>query len=84
MMTIRIRAVDEALELRRHAFDRPTRLDVRVEEVAGDQDEVDLLREGEVDGRLEGRELPLALRGGLLAEVLVPRAEMHVRGVEES
>ena len=64
----------QALELGRHALDRAPRLDVRVEQVAGDQEEVDLLGEREVDGRLERGELPLALGGRLLAEIVVSRA----------
>ena len=56
----------EALQLGGDALDRAARLDVGVEQVAGDQEEVDLLGQGEVDGRLEGRELALALGGRLL------------------
>ena len=40
-------------------------------------------REGEVDGRLEGGELALPLGRGLLTEVVVACAEMHVRRVDE-
>ena len=83
MMTVRILAVDEALELGGDALHRAARLDVAVEQVAGDEEQVDLLGEGQVDGRHEGRELALALRGGLLAEVVVARAEMDVRGVDD-
>ena len=78
-----MRASAEPLELRGDALDRAARLDVRVEQVAGDQEEVDLLRDGEVDGRLERRELPLALGGRLLAEIVVTRAEVDVRGVDD-
>ena len=45
--------------------------------------EVDLLREGEVDGRDERRELTLALGRSLLAKVVVSRAEMDVSGVDD-
>ena len=75
--------LDEALELRRHALHRSPRLDVGVEQVAGDQDEVDLLGEGEVDRRHERGELALALGGGLLTEVVVARAEVDVGGVDD-
>ena len=75
--------VDEALELGGDALDRSARLDVAVEQVAGDQEQVDLLGEGEVDGRHEGGELALPLGGGLLTEVVVASAEMDVRGVDD-
>ena len=75
--------VGQALQLGRDALDGAARLDVRVEQVAGDQEEVDLLGEGEVDGGLERRELALPLGGGLLAEIVVTRAEMDVCGVDE-
>ena len=83
MMTVRMRAIDEALELAGDALDRATRLDVGVEEVAGDQEEVDLLGEGQVDGRAERGELAIPLGGGLDPEVVVTRAEMDVRGVDD-
>ncbi len=75
--------VSQACQLRGDALDRAARLDVRVEQVAGDQEEVDLLGDGEVDGRLEGGELSLALRCGLLTEIVVSRAEVDVRGVDD-
>ena len=75
--------VGQALELGGDALDRAARLDVAVEQVAGDEEQVDLLGEGEVDGRHEGRELALALGRGLLTEVVVARAEMDVRGVDD-
>ena len=74
----------EPLELRRDALDRATRLDVAVEQVAGDQDEIDLLGQRQVDGGGEGGELALALGAGLLTEVVVARAEMDVRGVDDA
>ena len=83
MMTVRILRLGEPLELGGDALDRAARLDVRVEQVAGDQEQVDLLGQGEVDRRLERRELALALGGRLLAEIVVPRAEMDVRGVDD-
>ena len=73
----------EPLQLGGDALDGAARLDVRVEQVAGDQEEVDLLGEGQVDGGLEGGELALALGGRLLAEVVVTRAEMDVCGVDD-
>ena len=73
----------QALEFGGDALDRAARLDVRVEQVAGDQEEVDLLGQGKVDGRLEGRELALALGGRLLSEIVVSRTEMDVRGVDD-
>ena len=82
-MTIRIRASTRRLSCGGDALHRPARLDVGVEQVAGDQEEVDLLGEGQVDGGDEGGELPLALGAGLLTEVVVARAEMDVRGVDD-
>ena len=75
---------DEPAKLGDHALDRPLRLGVRVEEVAGDEDDVDLLGDREIDRRPERGELSLTLGGRLLAEVRVTRAEMDVSGVEES
>src|SRR4029079_9303393 len=76
--------LDEALELCRRALDGPPRLDVRVEQVARDEDEIHLLRQGKVDGRHEGRELPLPLCRGPIPEVRVPRAQVDGGGVEQS
>ena len=73
----------EALELGGDALDGPARLDVAVEQVAGDQDEVDLLRQRQVDGGDEGGELPFALGAGLFAEVVMTGAEMDVRGMDD-
>ena len=73
----------QTLELLGHPLDRSARLDVRVEQVAGDQEEVDLLGQGQVDGRPERRELAIPLGGGLHTEVVVTRAEMDVRGVDD-
>ncbi len=74
---------DQAGELRRDALHRAARLDVRVEQVAGDQEQVDLLGQGEIDRGLERRELTFALGGRLLTEIVVPRAEMDVRGMDD-
>ena len=41
--------VGQALELGGDALDGTARLDVRIEQVAGDQEEVDLLGQGEVE-----------------------------------
>ena len=79
-----MRASTSRLSCGGRALDRSARLDVRVEQVARDQDEVDLLREREVDRRHEGRELPLPLRRGPVAEVGVAGPEMHVGGMEQS
>ena len=59
------------------------RLDVAVEQVAGDQEQVDLLGEREVDGGGEGGELPLTLGARLLAEVVVAGTEMDVGGMDD-
>ena len=75
--------VGEPLQLGRDALDRPARLDVRVEQVAGDEEEVDLLRDGEVDGSLEGRELAFALSGRLLTEIVVSRTQVDVSGMDD-
>ena len=77
-------SVDEALQLRGRALDGSSRLDVRIEQVARDQHEVDLLGEGEVDRRHECRELPLPLRRGPISQVRVPRPKVDVGGVEQS
>ena len=84
MMTVRILAASEALQLGTDALHRAARLDVAVEQVAGDEEQVDLLREREVDGRGEGGELPLALGAGLLTEVVMPGTEVDVRGVDDA
>ena len=83
MMTVRIFAAASRLSSAATALDGAAGLDVRVEQVAGDQEEVHLLGQGEVDGGLERRELALSLGGGLLAEIVVSRTEMDVCGVDE-
>ena len=78
------RRVDEPPpELLGHALHAPTGLAVRIEQVAGDEEELDALRDREVDGRPEGRELALALGGSDVTEVGVTRAEMHICCVQE-
>jgi hypothetical protein len=54
------------------------------EQVARHQDHVDFLGQGEVDRPAEGVELPLALGGRRLAEVVVSSTEMDVGQVQES
>ena len=74
----------QSLQLRSHALDRAARLDIAVEEVAGDQDQVDLLRDGEIDRGDECGELAFSLGAGLLAEVVMAGAEMDVRGMDDA
>ena len=78
------RGVGEALELRCHPLDRTAGLGVGVKEVTGDEDEVDLLGERDVDGCPEGRELALPLDGRLLAEVGVAGPEVNVGRVKKA
>ena len=78
------RRLGEARQLGGRPLDRAAGLRVRVEEVAGDQDEVHLLGEGQVDGRPEGRELPLALCRRLFAEIGVAGPEVDIGRVEEA
>src|SRR5207245_2241344 len=75
---------DEPLQLGGDALDGTLGLRVRVEEIAGDEDHVDLLDDRQIDRSLECGELPFALRGGLLAEIGMARAKMDVGGVEQS
>jgi hypothetical protein len=75
--------VGQALELGRHPFHGTTRLDIAVEQVAGDEQDVRLLRDGQVHGGGEGGELALALGCGLIAEIVMSGAEMDVGGVDE-
>ena len=71
-------------QLRGDPLDEPRWLGIRIEQVAGNQEDVDLLAEGEVDSRLERGELALALPRRCVAEVRVARPEMDVRGVQDS
>ena len=50
----------------------------------GDEEQVDLLGDGEVHGGPERVELALPLGGGGVPEVRVPRAEMDVGRVQQS
>jgi len=78
------RRLGEPAQLDGDPLDAPPGLGVRVEQVAGDEEEIDMLGEGQVDGGLEGGELTLPLGGGLFTEVSVARAEVDVGRVEES
>ena len=80
---MRIFEFRQSLELRGDAFDRTSRLDVAVEQVARDQEEIDLLRKGEIDGCREGGELPFTLGARLLAEVVVASTEMDIGGMDD-
>ena len=82
-MTVRIWRGQPA-QLGGDAVHGALRLGVGVEQVAGDQEEVDLLGDREVDGGLERRELALTLGRRGFAEVGVTCAEVDVRGVEQS
>ena len=75
--------IDESLQLGGDALGGPAGLDVRIEQVARDQEQVHLLDEREIDGSRERRELALALRGRLLAHVVVARTEVHVCGMDD-
>ena len=81
--TVRIFGIGQSLELRGDALDGTSRLDVAVEQVARDQEEIDLLREREVDGCGEGGELPFTLGARLLAEVVVASTEMDIGGMDD-
>ena len=73
----------ESLQLGSDALYRAARLHVRVEEIAGDEEEIDLLGEGEIDGGLEGRELSLSLGARLFAEIVVSSAQVDVGGMNQ-
>ena len=83
MMTVRIFESARRLSSGGDALDRAPRLDVAVEEVPGDQEQVDLLREREVDAGAEGGELPLTLGARLLAEVVMAGTEMDIGGMDD-
>ena len=74
----------ETTELSSGAFDRATRLAVRIEEVAADQNKVDLLGYREIDRSLERIELALTLGGRSGAKVVVARSEMNVGHVQQA
>ncbi len=71
-------------ELGGHALHRALGLDVRVEQVAGDEEQVHLLGDREVDGGAERGKLPLALGRRGLPEIRVTRAEVDVCDVQQS
>ena len=73
----------KARQLRDGTLHGPARRGVGVEQVAGDQDHVHALGQREVHGRAEGRVLALAQGGRRLAKVLVARARVHVRRVQQ-
>jgi hypothetical protein len=66
------------------ALDGSAGLGVGIEQVARDEEEVELLLDREVDGGLEGGELALALRSRGVAQIGVTSAEVDVRGMEQS
>ena len=74
----------QATELGGRALDRASRLLIGVEKVAGDEDDVDLLGQREVDGSAERLELSLSLGGRRLAEVVMSSAEVDVGHVQQS
>ena len=83
MMTVRILAVGEALQLGGDALDRARGWTLLSNRSPAIRNEVDLLGQREVDGGGEGGELALALGARLLAEVVVAGAEMDVRGMDD-
>ncbi len=82
--TARIRAWASRRQLRGHPLHRAPWLDVGIEQVTGDQEQVHLLRDRQVDAGAERRELALALGRSSLAEISMASAEVDVRGVEQS
>jgi hypothetical protein len=77
-------ALDETAKLTSGTLDRAAWLTVRVEEIAADQHQVDLLGKREVDGPLECVELTLALCGRGRAKVVVARSKMNVGHVQQA
>ena len=73
----------QSFELGSDALHGAPRLHVAVEQIARDQDQVGLLGDSQVDGGGEGGELALALGAGLLTEVVMARAKVDVRGVDD-
>ena len=71
-------------ELGRDALSGAARLRVRVEQVAGDQEQVHPFLDREIDGGLEGRELALALGRRLIAHVGVAGSEMDVGCMDDA
>ena len=76
--------LDELPEPRRDPFDRGARLDRGLEQVAGDQHEVDRSGDRQLDRSLEGEELALALVAGTFAEGQVSGTEMDVGRLEDT
>src|SRR5205085_3475989 len=74
----------EPRELARDPLHGTACLDVRVEQVPRDEEQVDLLRDGEVDARLARAELALTLGDGGVPEVGVARAEVDVCGMQQA
>jgi hypothetical protein len=70
--------VGEPAQLGRDTLDGATRLRVRVEQVTRDEDGIDALAKGHVDGSSEGRQLAFALLHREVAHVGVACAQMDV------
>ena len=66
-----------------HPVDRATRLDVAIEQVAGDQEQIDLLGNGKIHRGGERRELPLALGARLIPEIVMASAEVNICGMDD-
>ena len=78
------RGSGDATELGGHAFHRSARLRVRVEEVAGDEEQIDRLGNGEVDRGSESCELAFAKNRCSLSEIGVPSPEVDIGGVKQT
>ena len=79
MMTVRI--LDSASRLSSAATRSTDRFGCTL--VTRDQEQVDLLGKGEVDGGGEGGELAFTLGARLLAEVVVAGTEMDIGGMDD-
>jgi hypothetical protein len=55
-----------------------------IEEVAGDQQQVDPIRQGSIDDALKAAPAPLAMRGVLRRISISVAVEVHVSGVKHS
>jgi hypothetical protein len=73
-----------AAELGGHALHRSARLRVRVEEIAGDEEQIDGLGNGEVDRGFEGRELALAQNRRSFSQIGVPCPKVDIGGVKQA
>jgi hypothetical protein len=71
-------------QLTGRALDGSPGLRVRVEQVTADQDQVDLLGDGQVDRPLERAELPLTLVGRGRPEIVVPSSKVHIGHVQQT